>query len=90
MYKYQIACLDSYNRASYTSVYQAYNKPSYAKHNIEQHIISDMHMVDGYDYRVTSHNTFSFCAGFRFINKETGIEHLMYYTPSRTLDIPIE
>ena len=90
MYKYQLAIIESYNRASYTSVWEAYGKPSHAKHNIEHHIITDMLSLGGYDYRVTSHNTFYFCAGFRFIAKDTGKEHLRYYTPSRILDIPME
>lgn len=90
MYKYQSAFIANYNKASYKSVYEAYSKPSQAKYNIEHNIISDMLALGGYDYRVTSHNTFSFCAGFRFVDKVTGKEHLMYYTPSRTLDIPME
>lgn len=82
------ACLYSYRHAQYDSVYDAYDRPSITKQAIERHILQDMVLLNGYDYKVCSRNCFHFTAGFLFMKDDK--EHLMYYTPTRTEDITID
>lgn len=82
------ACLYSYRQATYRSVNEAYSRPSQTKQAIERHILQDMVLLNGYDYKVCSRNCFHFTAGFLFMKDDK--EHLMYYTPTRTEDIIID
>lgn len=88
MTKKDKACLYSYRQAQYHSVNEAYDRPSTTKQAIEQHILQDMILLNGYGYKVCSKNCFHFTAGFLF--KSGGKEHLMYYTHARTEDIIID
>ena len=88
MTKKNKACLYSYRQATYRSVNEAYIRPSLTKQAIERHILQDMVLLNGYDYKVCSRNCFHFTAGFLF--KKDNKEHLMFYTPTRTEDIIID
>lgn len=88
MTKRDKACLYSYRHAQYNSVNEAYSTPSQTKQSIERHILQDMVLLNGYDYKVCSRNCFHFTAGFLF--KKDNKEHLMYYTPTMTKDIIID
>lgn len=88
MTKKEKACLYSYRQAGYNSVNEAYDRPSTTKQRIEQHILQDMRMVNGHDYKVCSRNCFHFTAGFLF--ESEGKQHLMYYTHTRTQDVIID
>ena len=61
-------------------LWAAYKEPSAAKVSAWRRVIRDAGLVNGYDLRIVSRNTFSFSAAFKFL-REDGAEMIAYITP---------
>lgn len=75
------------------SVTQAYKTPSTRKIGIEGYILNEMRGLNGWGYRVLSHNGFIFTCGYlcEMADQETGeiTVHMIIHTPTRRDDIDV-
>ena len=75
------------------SVNDAYAKPSHRKQSIELGIQREMDKLNGWGYRVISHNCNFFTCGYFYetIDNETGeiLYHMVIETPTKHSDIEI-
>lgn len=69
---------ENWERATMKSIYDAYERPSHNKVKAYERCEEDRYMLDGWDARIPSKNTFGFTYAFLFSSKETG-ELMMYY-----------
>lgn len=80
------------NRWTYSSVHEAYGRPSSIKVAIEERILrdgNDKGMVAG-SYRVLSRNSFMFTCAYAFHNAdENNMLWIHYETPRRTHEFPV-
>lgn len=77
---------------TYSSVYEAYGRPSATKVAIEERILrhgNEKGMEAG-SYKVLSHNTFMFTCAYTFHNADDNNALWIHYeTPSRTHEFPV-
>lgn len=79
--------LYQYFTARWSSVKEAYTKPSTRKVAIEQSIMADMVNSDGYYYKVMSRNVYKFTCGYMTgagINRKV---HLIYPSHDEVFDV---
>ena len=82
--------LETYeNGKVYSSIWNAYNKPSSAKESAWEYCRMLCTRKNGWGLSVIGKNTCIFTAGFRFTDQETGVEKFMYITPSYDVEIDI-
>lgn len=83
--------INLYLRARDYSVDTAYRNPSTAKKAIEEEILYAMKInFHGFDYRILSHNKFTFSCAFQ-VKDENGNHFLIVCTPSSWYNVvPIE
>ena len=85
----KFAYIWSYNHARYKSLYEAYERPSKTKQEIEEEILAEMREREGYDFRITGRSSNFFSCGFRFM--KDGLEYLMYFKPTKWyIEIPLQ
>ena len=87
MTKKELAMYHNWLNAKHASVYEACDRPSYAKVRVEQSIIDEMGALNGYGYRVTSYNTFNFACAFIYWRDD--VERMVYYTHANRYDFAI-
>ena len=87
MTKKELGMYHNWLNAEDSSVYEAYERPSYAKVRAEQSIIDEMVSVCGYGYRVTSHNTFNFACAYKYM--KDGVERMVYNTHANRYDFEV-
>ena len=76
------AAITTYNRSDMFKLSDAYKTYSTAKARAWNYCESLMKKYDGFGLRVLTYNTFTFTAGFRFFDAETGETMFMYITPN--------
>ena len=81
MTKKDSGLLANYKRARYTSIWEAYQKPSQAKQRAEQHIREEM-FVRGYGYKVCSNNIRVFTCAYLY--DENDKTYMVYHTHANT------
>jgi hypothetical protein len=64
----------------YRSLNDVYSRPSSAKLRAYEYCIRLFHELDGYDFRILSHNSMTFSVGFRYYGKNTGAACFAYIT----------
>ena len=71
------------------SLYDVYNTFSLDKYIAYDYCLNEMHSKDGFNFRITSANTFLFCCGFLYDDDD---KHLRcrYYTGRNTYDFIAE
>lgn len=69
-----------HNRSNDTDLDDVYGNYSTAKYNAYEYCINLFRELNGWDFKIISHNTFSFSVGFYFISKETGAICFAYIT----------
>ena len=74
--------IESWEQSEADQLYKVYGKYSANKAKAFEYCKELMYKMDGERLRIISHNTFIFTAGFRFIDKETGVIRFMFITPS--------
>ena len=90
MNKKQTRIFDDYNRSKWSSIYEAYNRPSEAKFDAERMILQEMYFYNGFGYRILSKNTYNFSCAYLYDNKKDGKRHIVYHTSVNKLDFPVE
>ena len=80
--------LYQYFTARWSSVKEAYTRPSTRKVAIEQSIMADMVNEDGYNYKVMSRNVYKFSCGYMTGAGLTRKVHLIYPSHDEVYDVP--
>ena len=80
--------LYQYFTARWSSVKEAYTKPSTRKVAIEQSIMADMVNEDGYYYKVMSRNVYKFTCGYMTGNGIDCKVHLIYPSHEEVFHVP--
>lgn len=78
--KEQQHMVEMHKRANYSNLSEAYAKASSDKWDAFNYCKSKQRELDGFNFRITSYNTYWFTAAFQFIDKETGVLRLYYIT----------
>lgn len=78
-----------YNHAICTSIEQCYIKPSYRKQRAEAHCFECCKLVNGYGFKILSHNTWTFTCAYKYVNNRTGYEHMIVHTGYNIYDFPL-
>lgn len=78
-----------YEHSTYTSVEQCYSSPSDRKLRAQSHCIECCFLVNGYGFRIISHNTWVFSCAYKYINIRTGYEHMIVHTGYNVYDFPL-
>lgn len=81
--------INSWNRSSYHSIYEAYDRPSSNKISAWQYCIDLCNKNNGRGLKVISRNTYTFTAGFEFDDAATGEVMFMFITPSYDVAVSI-
>lgn len=89
MTKKQQIMLRNYNYANDTTIYEAYERPSYYKVRAEQRILDEMRNNNGYDYRICGHNSCTFSCAYQY-RDDKQLLHLVYHTAYNRYDFVIE
>lgn len=71
-----------YCNSSNTKLEQVYGKCSKAKKDAYMECKRAMIALNGEDFRILSHNSFSFTVGFKYPHPETGVLMFKVYTSS--------
>ena len=77
-----------YNRAFMTSLWQAYEKPSYEKQKSFHYVKERCHVLNGYGLKIVNKNTFHFTAAFLY--EKDGQTWMQYHTYANTYDFAID
>lgn len=80
--------LYQYFTARWSSVKEAYTRPSTRKVAIEENIKADMVNEDGYYYKVMSRNVYKFTCGYMTGSGLTRKVHLIYPSHDEVFDVP--
>lgn len=67
------------------SLYDVYKSFSDSKYRAYDYCRYEMHLKDGFNFRITSANTFSFSCGFLYYDENARL-HCRYYTRQSTYD----
>lgn len=82
--------IDRYKNAKHNSIYECYKKPSFTKEVAQEHIFYEMWKRGGEDYRILSHNTSFFTAGYTIPKTcDEDCDILVIHTPFRTIEIKL-
>ena len=71
------------------SLYDVYKSFSVSKYRAYDYCIYEMRRKDGFNFRITSANTFSFSCGFLYYDDDKHL-HCRYYTSQNTYDFIAE
>ncbi len=85
--KYMRDVCNRYCCSEYTTLKEAYKKPSYDKQITYNRCVKMFEELDGFDFRIIGHNTYTFSVGFKFRYK--GQLYLAYITPTHDRIVPI-
>lgn len=76
--------IKAYDDSCVDMLYEVYDKPSQAKLNAEAICMGKMWHEGGEDFRIISHNTFTFTCGWRVTHPETGVVMLRVETANNS------
>lgn len=86
--KDDIAKVDRYLDSSCTDIFNAYGKVGKEKRKAWNTCKEKQEMYDGYDLRITGHNSYTFSCAFKY--KINGKEYLYYMTKGGDYDISMD
>ena len=89
MTKKQQAMLWKVTHSSNESLYDVYKSFSVSKYRAYDYCIYEMRRKGGFNFRITSANTFSFSCGFLYYDDDKHL-HCRYYTSQNTYDFIAE
>ena len=89
MTKKQQQMFKAVHDSEYTSLFDVYKSFSDDKRRAYDYCIYEMHLKDGFNFRITSANTFSFSCGFLYYDEDRRL-HCRYYTSQNTYDFIAE
>lgn len=72
-----------------TDLFDVYKSFSDDKRRAYEYCINDMHQKDGFNFRITSANTFSFSCGFLYYDDDKRL-HCRYHTSANVYDFIAE
>lgn len=67
---------------NYSNLWNCYGRYSHAKEKAFDYCRQLCYVFGGYNMRIVSHNTFTFCVKFDFVHPETGVLCTAYITPA--------
>ena len=74
--------LTAYNVSRETRLEDCYKSYSFAKQKAYNYCIQQMESVNGWSFRIISHNVNIFTCGYLYADCETGVIMFRYITPS--------
>ena len=89
MTKFQQGLYENHQRAIYHTIWDAYERPSYAKEKAYYRCVDKAESLGAIEWAIPSKNTFQFSFSAIYPDKETGELRLMYETACNSYDFPI-
>ena len=89
MTKKQYQMFTAVKNSKNDSLYDVYSTFSQEKHLAFEDCMHEMRIYDGFNFRITSANTFSFSCGFLYYGYDKHL-HCRYYTSRNTYDFIAE
>ena len=86
--KDEIAKVERYLDASCSDIFDAYGKVGKGKRDAYKTCKEKQEMYDGYDFRITGNNRYTFSCAFKY--KIDGVEYLYYMTKGGDYDISLD
>lgn len=80
--------LVAYNLSTDTQLSDCYGTYSMAKQRAYNYCINQMENVDGWGFRIISHNVNIFTCGYKYVDSDTGVIMFRYITP--TYEVSVE
>lgn len=76
-----------YNISEMQTLSQVYGRYSYRKYNAYEECIFEMRRLEGWRFRIITHNTSTFTCGFTYIDTKTGVLMFRFITKWNRYDI---
>ena len=89
MNKKQQQMLWNVTHSNNTDLFDVYKSFSDDKRRAYYYCLNEMYNKDGFNFRITSANTFSFACGFLYYDEDKHL-HCRYYTSQSTYDFITE
>ena len=89
MTKFQRGLYENHQRARFHTIWEAYEKPSYAKEKAYHDCVRKAEEKGAYEWAIPSRNTFQFSFSAIYPDKETGELRMMYETACNSYDFAI-
>lgn len=90
MTKFNSNLYESYTRATARSLSEVYANCSNRKRNAEVWNLEQMIILNGFDFKIVSHNSNFFSCAFQYPDPKTGVLRLFYNTGRNIYDFEVE
>ena len=83
MTKRQREITERYFKSNASGLWQVYGRFSHRKATAEESIRQEMYDINGYDFRIVSHNSNFFSCAYQYTDQKTDKGMLVYHTASK-------
>lgn len=89
MTKFQRGLYHNHLNARYHTIWEAYDRPSYAKEKAYEDCVAKAERLGATEWAIPTRNTFQFTFSAIYPDAETGELRMMYETARKSYDFPI-